>query len=317
VLDDNDDGGRARCGSVSNLKVMRWSQQWPTMDRELRKRTSTGFLTRFSPTAREAGGPSSVSIRLGRSSKRRVEGSSLKNDREEERFLNWRFLRYPWTRHRASRAATVDGGSAEIVGFGAGSDCRRSRMEGTVAKSYEALMRSLGRAVFYRPERQHVREILFRDARPKLLINGDEYPIFDVSMNGLSFLTPRGPQLWPIGKSIDLSLLLHGEPVYQGSAHVARVEPGPCGARVGVGLLTGFLDLLAPGGVMSMRERNRSPGLSLDCRIPRRLDEPLPGPRSGGETGRKAARICRSGGRVRTWERILLPQREQDGGGTL
>lgn len=112
-----------------------------------------------------------------------------------------------------------------------------------MAKSYEALMGSLGRSMFYRPERQRVRELLSRDARPKLLINGAEYPLFDVSMNGLSFLTPNGGGEWPIGATIDLELLLHEEPIYSGTAHVARVEPGPRGARVGVGLMTGYLDL--------------------------------------------------------------------------
>jgi len=112
-----------------------------------------------------------------------------------------------------------------------------------VAKSYEALMGSLGRSMFYRPERQRVRELLSRDSRPKLLIDGAEYPLFDVSMNGLSFLTPNGQGGWPIGKTIDLELVLHGEPIYRGTAHVARVEPGPRGSRVGVGLMTGYLDL--------------------------------------------------------------------------
>jgi hypothetical protein len=104
-------------------------------------------------------------------------------------------------------------------------------------------MGSLGRAMFYRPERQRVRELLSRDARPKLLIDGAEYPIFDLSMNGLSFLTPNGASGWEIGATIDLELLLHGEPIYHGTAHVARIEPGPRGARIGVGLMTGFLDL--------------------------------------------------------------------------
>jgi len=112
-----------------------------------------------------------------------------------------------------------------------------------MAKPYEALMGSLGRAMFYRPERQRVRELLSRDARPKLLIDGTEYPLFDVSMNGLSFLTPNGANEWNVGNTIDLELLLHGAPIYHGTAHVARIEPGPRGARIGVGLLTGFLDL--------------------------------------------------------------------------
>jgi hypothetical protein len=111
-------------------------------------------------------------------------------------------------------------------------------------KSYESLMGAIGRTVFYRPERQRVRELLSRDARPKLLIGGHPYPLFDVSMNGLSFLDRGDAVAWPVGDEFDLSLVLHDEEVYTGRARVARIEPGPRrSVRIGLGLLTGFLDL--------------------------------------------------------------------------
>ena len=112
-----------------------------------------------------------------------------------------------------------------------------------MSKSYESLMGAVGRSVFFRPERQRVRELLSRDARPKLLVDGKEYPLFDISMNGLSFLTPTVDESWEIGEALDLSLMLHGEEVYRGIARVARNEKGPRGARIGLGLSTGFLDL--------------------------------------------------------------------------
>jgi SAM-dependent methyltransferase len=112
-----------------------------------------------------------------------------------------------------------------------------------MAKSYESLMGAIGRSVFYRPERQRVRELLSRDARPQLLVNGSEFPLFDLSMNGLSFLAPNSASDWTIGEEIRLSLLLHDEEVYSGAARIARAEPGPRGSRVGLGLTTGFLDL--------------------------------------------------------------------------
>lgn len=113
-----------------------------------------------------------------------------------------------------------------------------------MVKSYESLTGAVARGVFYRPERQRVREILSRDAQPHLLVNGESFPLFDLSMNGLSFLAPGGPMQWPVGEEIDLSLLLHGEAVYTGPARVARAEPGiRNGALVGLGLVTGFLDL--------------------------------------------------------------------------
>ena len=102
-------------------------------------------------------------------------------------------------------------------------------------KSYESLMGAIGRSVFYRPERQRVRELLSREARPRLLVNGDEFPLFDISMNGISFLDQETPAQWPVGEELALSLLLHDEEVYSGRARVARIEPGPRrGARIGL-----------------------------------------------------------------------------------
>jgi hypothetical protein len=114
-----------------------------------------------------------------------------------------------------------------------------------MAKTYESLMGAFARSVFYRPERQRVRELLSRDARPKLLINGHEFPLFDISMNGVSFLTPETVNEWPVGRELRVSLLLHGQEVYSGEAKIARAEAGPRGARIGIGLTTGFLDLPA------------------------------------------------------------------------
>jgi extracellular factor (EF) 3-hydroxypalmitic acid methyl ester biosynthesis protein len=112
-----------------------------------------------------------------------------------------------------------------------------------MAKPYESLMGAVARSVFYRPERQRVRELLSRDAHPQLLINGQEFPLFDISMNGLSFIATDGSSQWMVGDQIELSLCLHSEVIYEGPARVARTEIGPRGARIGVGLSTGFLDL--------------------------------------------------------------------------
>ncbi len=111
-------------------------------------------------------------------------------------------------------------------------------------KSYEELMGPLGRSVFFRPERKRVRDLLSADTEPHLLVGGHEYKLFDISMNGLSFLAPDGAQAWLVGKDLELTLRVFGAPVYSGHARIARVEPGSrSGVRVGVGLTTGFLDL--------------------------------------------------------------------------
>jgi SAM-dependent methyltransferase len=111
-----------------------------------------------------------------------------------------------------------------------------------MAKSYEELMGALGRGIFFRPERRKVRELLSRNAEPELLVNGQAAGLFDLSMNGVSFLVSSADG-WAVGDDVELSLLLHGQQVYGGRARVARVEPGSRGARVGVGLVSGFLDL--------------------------------------------------------------------------
>ncbi|HOC43928.1 MAG TPA: class I SAM-dependent methyltransferase family protein [Thermoanaerobaculales bacterium] len=112
-----------------------------------------------------------------------------------------------------------------------------------MAKPYESLMGVFARSVFYRPERQRVRELLSRDAKPQLMINGTEFPLFDMSMNGLSFISTGESSAWKVGDEVELSLVLHNESIYQGPARIARTEAGPRGAHIGVGLTTGFLDL--------------------------------------------------------------------------
>ena len=67
-----------------------------------------------------------------------------------------------------------------------------------MSKSYEELMGAIGRAMFFRPERRRVRDLLSRDAHPTLLIGDLEYPLHDVSMNGMSFFASAGPA-WRVG----------------------------------------------------------------------------------------------------------------------
>jgi len=113
-----------------------------------------------------------------------------------------------------------------------------------MAKSYEVLMGAAGRSVFFRPERQRVRELLSRDARPQLLVDGVHFPLFDISMNGVSFLADADSEMRKVGEEIGLTLVLHDEVVYQGRARVARAETEfGQSIRIGLGLTTGFLDL--------------------------------------------------------------------------
>jgi SAM-dependent methyltransferase len=113
-----------------------------------------------------------------------------------------------------------------------------------MSKSYEELMGALGRNIYFRPERRRVRDLLSRDANPCLEIGDREFRLFDISMNGVSFLADAHPEEWPVGEEVDLRLLLYGEQLFTGRARIARFEPGPRGGgRVGLALRTGFIDL--------------------------------------------------------------------------
>lgn len=114
-----------------------------------------------------------------------------------------------------------------------------------MSKSYDEMIGATGRTIFFRPERARVRDFLSPQAQPRLRVGGAEFPVFDLSMNGLSFLAPRGTAVLEPGVETDLTLLLHGRAIYEGRARVARVERGETGMRVGLALTQGFLDLPA------------------------------------------------------------------------
>ena len=108
--------------------------------------------------------------------------------------------------------------------------------------SYDELVGGLGRAVDYRAERHLVGDVLGHQTAT-LAISGEEFSLYDVAMNGVSFHAPDGDNRWAIGKTFDVKVLLHDKPVYEGTARVARTELFAKGVRVGAQLLTGFLDL--------------------------------------------------------------------------
>ena len=112
-----------------------------------------------------------------------------------------------------------------------------------MTKSYEELVGALGRGIFFRPERKRVRDLLSRDAEPRLVVGGEAYKLFDVSMNGLSFECPTGHADWQAGSEVELTLQLYGDSAYRGRARVVRVKSQPASARVAVTLTSGFLDL--------------------------------------------------------------------------
>ncbi len=140
-----------------------------------------------------------------------------------------------------------------------------------MAKSYESLIGAVGRSVFYRPDRQPIRELLSRDATPKVVIEGEAFPVFDVSMNGVSLLLNGRQSEWQVGQELRLSLLLYNEEVYEGAARVARIERGSRGSQIGLGLTNGFLDLPA----MQRRDDEKKLERSL-CEGPAAVERLVP-----------------------------------------
>lgn len=114
-----------------------------------------------------------------------------------------------------------------------------------MAKSYEELMGSLGKSVYFRPERRRVRELLSRDAEPELLLGDKKFPLFDVSLTGLSIsVGEKERELFPAGADLNITVTLHGDPLFSGKARVARHEPGHRSLRVGLALVDGgILDI--------------------------------------------------------------------------
>lgn len=112
-----------------------------------------------------------------------------------------------------------------------------------MARSYEELVGSLGRAVYFRPARRRVRELLSRDAEPKLRVEGREFPLYDLSSTGFSLLAGPKERGWAPDERLEAMLLLHQREVFRGPVRVVRTEEFGSKLRVGLALSKGFLDL--------------------------------------------------------------------------
>ena len=109
-------------------------------------------------------------------------------------------------------------------------------------RTYEELSGGYGRAVTFRADRHLVRDLMDRGASV-IVIGDEEFPLYDVAMNGVSFLSPVDGDRWSIGDEFELSIRVESVVVYRGRGRVARQERTRRKNRTGVQLLTGFLDL--------------------------------------------------------------------------
>ena len=109
-------------------------------------------------------------------------------------------------------------------------------------RTYEELTGGFGQAVAFRARRQLASELL-REQASVIIIDGQSFQLYDMAMNGVSFLaTPEAPP-WQVDDVLEVDICVHETSAYHGRVRVAREERVYGQRRVGLQLLTGFLDL--------------------------------------------------------------------------
>lgn len=110
-------------------------------------------------------------------------------------------------------------------------------------RTYEELVGGVGQAVAYRARRQLARELL-REHSAAILIGERTFSLYDMAMSGVSFFAGSDAPNWQVNDVLDVEIRVHEATVYRGQARVAREERVYGQRRIGLQLLTGFLDLL-------------------------------------------------------------------------
>lgn len=112
-----------------------------------------------------------------------------------------------------------------------------------VMKSYEELAGERGRTIFYRAERYRARD-LFRGVLPELTIDRVDHSLEDISLNGLGAVTtPGSNEVCDVGERVLVDLGIRGVCLFRGTGEIARVDPTPRGAKIGVRLVDGCIGI--------------------------------------------------------------------------
>lgn len=109
-------------------------------------------------------------------------------------------------------------------------------------RTYEELLGGLGQAVAFRARRQLARELV-REHAAEIVIGGTRYPLYDMAMSGVSFFAPADAPRWEVNDIVEVDIRVHETSAFRGRARVAREESMYGKRRVGLQLLSGFLDL--------------------------------------------------------------------------
>ncbi|PHQ69352.1 MAG: hypothetical protein COB93_08255, partial [Sneathiella sp.] len=110
-------------------------------------------------------------------------------------------------------------------------------------KHYEELTGGEGRRVFYRAERFNAKTLM-SSISPVVDVQDRSFDLFDISMSGISFVSPEGTSwLDDMNKDIPLSLKLGPTEIFHGQGKVCRIEPHEDKHKVAIELTKGYLDI--------------------------------------------------------------------------
>lgn len=110
-------------------------------------------------------------------------------------------------------------------------------------KHYEELTGGEGRRVFYRAERFNAKTLMSSIA-PSVKVDDKSFDLFDISMSGISFVSPQNfSWLEEMNKDVPLKLSLGATEIFAGNGKIRRIEPHENQHKVAIELTKGFLDI--------------------------------------------------------------------------
>ncbi|MEX1036570.1 MAG: PilZ domain-containing protein [Sneathiella sp.] len=110
-------------------------------------------------------------------------------------------------------------------------------------KHYEELTGGEGRRVFYRAERFNAKTLM-SSISPVINVDDKSFDLFDISMSGLSFVSPQNfSWLEDMNKDVPLKLKLGATEIFVGNGKIRRIEPHESQHKVAIELTKGFLDI--------------------------------------------------------------------------
>ncbi|WP_373084328.1 PilZ domain-containing protein [Sneathiella sp.] len=110
-------------------------------------------------------------------------------------------------------------------------------------KHYEELAGGEGRRVFYRAERFDAKTLM-KSISPVVNVDNETFDLFDISMSGISFVSPENSSwLDEMNRDVPLKLKLGTTEIFIGNGKIRRIEPHENQHKIAIELTKGFLDI--------------------------------------------------------------------------